>query len=144
MTDRTTLGAWGHGLATVSAATGRVLDTWYPDPGLGPADRGDDHSLADTAGADELRGVRREPVTSVIADLDAPPADVPDAHLPLHLLPPPPPPAPPRPPRGGRRRPRGPAPGAICGLPPAVAWPSHGPVDPAALPAARHRALAAG
>jgi 2,3,4,5-tetrahydropyridine-2-carboxylate N-succinyltransferase len=132
MTDRTTLGAWGHGLATVSAATGRVLDTWYPDPRLGPADRGDEHPLADTAGADELRGVRREPVTTVIADLDAPPADVPDAYLRLHLL------------SARLVQPHGLSLEGIFGILPNVAWTSHGPVDPADLPAARHRALAAG
>ena len=36
--------------------------------------------------SDDLRGVRLEPVTTVVDDLDAPPADAPDAYLRLHLL----------------------------------------------------------
>jgi 2,3,4,5-tetrahydropyridine-2-carboxylate N-succinyltransferase len=132
MTDRTTLGAWGHGLATVSAATGRVLDTWYPEPRLGPADPGGEHPLADAAGTDELRGVRLEPVTTVIGDLDAAPTDVPDTYLRLHLL------------SARLVQPHGMSLDGIFGVLPTVAWTTHGPVDPVDLPAARHRALAAG
>ena len=83
MTDRT---AWGHGLATV-ADDGAVLDTWYPSPALGvlPADASPPAGLAAAAGRDEARGVRVEPVTTVI-DLDEPPASTADAYLRLHLL----------------------------------------------------------
>lgn len=85
--DRT---AWGYGLATITDA-GATLDTWYPDPRLGPApeDTGSRHAVpADLAAlevADPPRGVRQVVVRTVI-DLDAPPADVPDVYLRLHLL----------------------------------------------------------
>jgi 2,3,4,5-tetrahydropyridine-2-carboxylate N-succinyltransferase len=78
--------AWGHGLATVSPA-GDVLDTWYPDPQLGPVplDAVVPAELARAERAEPVRGVRVVAVTAVI-DLDAAPADVPDAYLRLHLL----------------------------------------------------------
>jgi 2,3,4,5-tetrahydropyridine-2-carboxylate N-succinyltransferase len=77
--------AWGVGLATVHAATGQTLDTWFPAPALGqppeqPVMPTDWHPFVD-----ELRRVRVEPV-AVTIDLDAAPADVPDAYLRLHLL----------------------------------------------------------
>jgi 2,3,4,5-tetrahydropyridine-2-carboxylate N-succinyltransferase len=74
--------ASGHGLATVDVASGRTLDVFYPRPALGS-----DPDPADLKGAEDAeRGVREEPVMTVIADLDAPPDDVPDAYLRLHLL----------------------------------------------------------
>jgi 2,3,4,5-tetrahydropyridine-2-carboxylate N-succinyltransferase len=77
--------AWGHGLATTTDA-GQVLDTWYPAPALGePADSPVPDELSALEGRDELRQVRTEVVTTVI-DLDATPANVPDAYLRLHLL----------------------------------------------------------
>ncbi|HET6694157.1 MAG TPA: 2,3,4,5-tetrahydropyridine-2,6-dicarboxylate N-succinyltransferase, partial [Pedococcus sp.] len=83
MTERT---AWGHGLATLTD-DGVVLDTWYPEPALGPvpADAAAPEGLEALVGKDEVRGVRRELVTTTI-DLDAAPADAPDAYLRLHLL----------------------------------------------------------
>jgi 2,3,4,5-tetrahydropyridine-2-carboxylate N-succinyltransferase len=132
MTERTSSGAWGHGLATVSAAGGRVLDTWFPDPRLGPPDRDAPNPLAELSGADERRGVRREPVTIVIDDLAAPPADVPDAYLRLHLL------------SSRLVRPHEVSLDGIFGVLPNVAWTTHGPVDPADLPAVRQRVLAGG
>ncbi len=75
--------ASAHGLATVDTATGRVLDAWYPQPVAGkepPAIGGLEPR------ADDLRGVRVEPVTTVLDDLAAPPAGVADAYLRLHLL----------------------------------------------------------
>ncbi len=83
MTDRT---AWGHGLATV-ADDGTVLDTWYPSPALGtlPADVAPPVALAAGAGRDQARGVRVEPVVTVV-DLDTPPTSTTDAYLRLHLL----------------------------------------------------------
>ncbi|MDR3068283.1 MAG: 2,3,4,5-tetrahydropyridine-2,6-dicarboxylate N-succinyltransferase [Cellulomonas sp.] len=81
--------AWGHGLVTVvdgGPADGTVLDAWFPAPSLGAPDGSpvpDD--LSDAARLDPVRGVRTETVTTV-ADLDVPPADVPDAYLRLHLL----------------------------------------------------------
>jgi 2,3,4,5-tetrahydropyridine-2-carboxylate N-succinyltransferase len=79
--------AWGHGLATVTA-TGIVLDTWYPEPALGPtADAGEPPaSLRTLEGDDEVRRVRRIVVRTVVEDLAKPPADPYDAYLRLHLL----------------------------------------------------------
>jgi 2,3,4,5-tetrahydropyridine-2-carboxylate N-succinyltransferase len=84
--------AWGYGLAStvvVGAAAGRVLDTWFPAPALGPAGTGPaPHELASLSGSHGTasdRGVRVEVVLCEI-DLDAPPAAVPDAYLRLHLL----------------------------------------------------------
>ncbi|MEJ5944932.1 2,3,4,5-tetrahydropyridine-2,6-dicarboxylate N-succinyltransferase [Pseudokineococcus basanitobsidens] len=81
--------AWGYGLAT-STRGGAVLDTWYPSPALG--DPGEDAGpfavpadLAALEGEDPRRDVRTHVVRTVV-DLDAPPADVPDAYLRLHLL----------------------------------------------------------
>ncbi len=75
-------------------AEGRVLDAWFPDPVLVPPN-GDPEALAAASDlpaqlaplvvTDTARGVRRE-VRTVVADLDAPPADSPDAYLRLHLL----------------------------------------------------------
>jgi len=77
------VGASAHGLLTRDVASGVVLDAWYPHPTLATAPE----EVAGLAGRDdELRGVRVETVTTVLADLDAPPADAPDAYLRLHLL----------------------------------------------------------
>jgi 2,3,4,5-tetrahydropyridine-2-carboxylate N-succinyltransferase len=79
-----TRSAWGHGLATLTA-DGQVLDTWYPSPQLGEPSSDVPASLAALAVPDEVRGVRREVVTTTI-DLDAAPTSVPDVYLRLHLL----------------------------------------------------------
>ncbi len=77
--------AWGFGLLTVTD-DGGVLDAWYPDPALGePRDRPAPDELVALAGADEVRRVRRE-LRLVVVNLDAPPTDVADAYLRLHLL----------------------------------------------------------
>jgi 2,3,4,5-tetrahydropyridine-2-carboxylate N-succinyltransferase len=78
--------AWGHGLTTITDG-GQVLDTWFPEPALGarPADSGAPAGLASLAGQDTVRRVRTE-VRLVEIDLDAAPADAPDAYLRLHLL----------------------------------------------------------
>jgi 2,3,4,5-tetrahydropyridine-2-carboxylate N-succinyltransferase len=82
--------AWGYGLATVAGSNGRVLDTWFPAPALGPIPPGakpdqDLSALAGTQGSAADRGVRQEIVLCEI-DLDAPPAAVPETYLRLHLL----------------------------------------------------------
>ncbi len=90
MTERS---AWGYGLTTTVAtgpAAGRVLDTWYPGPALGgqPATAPAPHDLVALTGAQEHavdRNVRLD-VTVCEIDLDAPPANVPDVYLRLHLL----------------------------------------------------------
>ncbi|MFC8798136.1 2,3,4,5-tetrahydropyridine-2,6-dicarboxylate N-succinyltransferase [Promicromonospora sp. NPDC057138] len=78
--------AWGFGLATI-ADDGTTLDTWYPAPALGeaPADAVPPEALTALAGADEVRRVRLEVVTTQI-ELTDPPKDVSDAYLRLHLL----------------------------------------------------------
>jgi 2,3,4,5-tetrahydropyridine-2-carboxylate N-succinyltransferase len=82
--------AWGDGLATYAGIEGEggVLDTWYPSPRLGSPDDvpGSPVELARLEGVDEVRGVRRRLVRTVVADLQAPPADTQDAWLRLHLL----------------------------------------------------------
>lgn len=76
---------WGVGLATVSA-DGTVLDTWFPEPALGPAPQDADTGvLAEAAGPDERRAVTLEAVLVEI-DLDAAPAGTSDAYLRLHAL----------------------------------------------------------
>ena len=83
-----TRSAWGHGLTTTTY-DGTVLDTWYPTPQLGDAPADDPYStparLAALAGDDIARRVKTATVSTQV-DLDAPPADVPDAYLRLHLL----------------------------------------------------------
>jgi 2,3,4,5-tetrahydropyridine-2,6-dicarboxylate N-succinyltransferase len=77
--------AWGWGLASIHAS-GQVLDTYFPTPRLGAAD--DDAAppvLVSAVVDDEVREVRTE-IALVQIDLDAPPADTPDAYLRLHLL----------------------------------------------------------
>jgi 2,3,4,5-tetrahydropyridine-2-carboxylate N-succinyltransferase len=121
--------AAAHGLTTVDAVSGRVLDAYYPEPRLG-SDPGATPAVATTA--DDVRGVRIEPVTTVIEDLAAPPADVADAYLRLHLL--------------SHRlvRPHGLNLDGIFGVLPNVAWTTLGPVDIEQLAAVRERARANG
>jgi 2,3,4,5-tetrahydropyridine-2-carboxylate N-succinyltransferase len=126
--------AWGYGLATVTDA-GSVLDTWYPMPARGdaPADAGPHAVPADLAaleGADPHRRVRQTVVRTVI-DLDAPPADVPDAYLRLHLL--------------SHRlvRPHGLNLTGIFGVLPNVVWTNHGPCPVDDFDATRLRLRAA-
>jgi 2,3,4,5-tetrahydropyridine-2-carboxylate N-succinyltransferase len=108
------MSAAAHGLTTVDVASGRVLDAYYAEPRLGSDPGG---APADAATTDDVRGVRVEPVTTVIEDLGTPPADVADAYLRLHLL--------------SHRlvRPHGLNLDGIFGVLPNVAWTSLGPVD---------------
>ncbi len=81
--------AWGYGLATV-ASDGTVLDTWYPEPQLGPIPAGRDRWIApahieELASPDPRRDVTVDIVTIDI-DLDAAPTNTSDAYLRLHLL----------------------------------------------------------
>ncbi len=81
--DRT---AWADGLATVTR-DGAVLEAWFPAPAIGhpPSPATPDESLLALETTDDARGVQRAFVRVVI-DLDAPPVDVTDAYLRLHLL----------------------------------------------------------
>jgi len=76
--------AWGRGVATV-ASDGSVLDTWYPQLGLGPMVTGPSDEFTSLLRTDELRGVSIEPIAIEI-DTDAPPVDASDVYLRLHLL----------------------------------------------------------
>lgn len=91
--------AWGLGLATVTVGAdsgaresgGVVLDTWYPEPSLGPMPpgAGEPHAipveLAALEATDPVRQVRTIVVRTQI-DLAAAPATAEDAYLRLHLL----------------------------------------------------------
>src|SRR5436190_9137153 len=121
--------AAAHGLTTVDIASGRVLDALYPAPAIG---RTDPAGSPGATSQDDVRAVRVEPITTVIQDLDAPPADVADAYLRLHLL--------------SHRlvRPNALNLDGIFGVLPNVAWTSLGPVEIDQVPAARERARANG
>jgi 2,3,4,5-tetrahydropyridine-2,6-dicarboxylate N-succinyltransferase len=125
--------AWGYGVATVTG-TGVVLDTWYPEPALGPAPEPDEApaSLRALEGDDDIRQVRRTVVRTVLPALDAPPADAYDAYLRLHLL--------------SHRlvQPHGVNLDGLFGTLNNVVWTSIGPCSPDGFEATRARARAAG
>jgi 2,3,4,5-tetrahydropyridine-2-carboxylate N-succinyltransferase len=120
--------AAAHGRSTVDIASGRVLDAAYPAPALGSEPSGSPAA----AGEDDVRAVRIEPITTIIEDLNAPPADVADAYLRLHLL--------------SHRlvRPNAQNLDGIFAVLPNVAWTSLGPVEVDQVAAARERARAKG
>jgi 2,3,4,5-tetrahydropyridine-2-carboxylate N-succinyltransferase len=126
--------AWGVGLATLTDADDRVLDTFFPEPRLGGdvEHHGAGHPLAGAQRRDDRRGVRTELRTVVIEDLGAPPADTADAYLRLHLL--------------SHRlvKPREVSLDGIFGVLPNVAFTTAGPVDPAELTAVLTRFRAVG
>jgi len=112
------------GLATF--AGDRVLDVWFPRPVLdAPAAPVD--GLADRD-PDAVRGVQQRAIEVSISDLTAPPTDVPDAYLRLHLL--------------SHRlvAPHGVNLDGVFAVLPNNAWTPRGPVDLAELEAARLRA----
>ena len=76
--------ASGHGIATI-AASGNVLDVWYPKPVLAELTGQPGPEITSLAGVDEIRGVKREVVSTQI-DTEVAPADAKDAYLRLHLL----------------------------------------------------------
>ena len=83
MTD--TRSAWGWGLASLHTS-GQVLDTWFPDPRLGPAAADTPPRRLVAGQVDDVdRGVHTE-IVLVEIDLDEPPASTSDAYLRLHLL----------------------------------------------------------
>src|SRR5215212_9234803 len=123
-------GASASGVATVVRE--RVLDAYYPEPRLGGGDATAGSHATGRAAFDETRGVETVPVQTAIPSLADPPADAYDAYLRLHLL--------------SHRliRPHDANLDGIFGVLNNVAWTSHGPVDPAALPVAQRRFRAAG
>jgi len=85
--------AWAYGLTTSVAAgpeAGRPLDTWFPEPALGPlpAAATAPHELAALTGMQESASDRhvRLDVNVREIDLDVAPADAVDGYLRLHLL----------------------------------------------------------
>jgi 2,3,4,5-tetrahydropyridine-2-carboxylate N-succinyltransferase len=122
-------GASASGVATV--AGDRVLDVYYPDPRLGADGEPGTRTTGQTA-YDEIRGVHTVPVETSIESLQDPPADAYDAYLRLHLL--------------SHRliQPHGANLDGVFGVLNNVAWTSHGPVDPAAVPEVQRRLRAAG
>jgi 2,3,4,5-tetrahydropyridine-2-carboxylate N-succinyltransferase len=125
--------AAGIGLATYASAApdAPILDVWYPAPALAEAPPAVAH-LSDAAGEDPIRGTVARVIETRIADLSAPPADVADAYLRLHLL------------SHRRVRPRTVNVDGIFGVLPNVAWTSLGPVAIESLPEVRVRARIAG
>ncbi len=123
--------AWGKGLATVTAG-GRVLDVLYPEPQLGRSEHSPGTEVVAEGPPDERRGTKNVEVVTVLDDLDSAPTDAYDAYLRLHLL--------------SHRlvKPHGLSLEGLFGVLPNVAWTSHGPVDPADLPAVRMRFRSAG
>jgi 2,3,4,5-tetrahydropyridine-2-carboxylate N-succinyltransferase len=122
-------GASGSGVATL--AGDRVLDVFYPQPRIGAW--GEAGTL--TTGQrvfDEVRGVHTVAVDTSIASLAHAPTDAYDVYLRLHLL--------------SHRliRPHDANLEGVFGLLNNVAWTSHGPVEPAHLPAVQRRLHSAG
>lgn len=101
------------GLATYDGDA--LLEVWYPEPVLGSTAVDVPH-LEAGIDSDSVRGTSVRSVSTVIADLQAPPVDVADAYLRLHLL--------------SHRlvRPRSISLDGIFGILPLVAWTSIGPV----------------
>jgi 2,3,4,5-tetrahydropyridine-2,6-dicarboxylate N-succinyltransferase len=129
MTEPLTDGAHGAGLATL--AGDRVLDAYFPQPRLGAGSEPGTRTTGQAA-PDDVRGVRVVPIETAIASLAEPPADAYDAYLRLHLL--------------SHRliRPHQANLDGVFGVLSNVAWTSHGPVDPAAVPEVQRRFRAAG
>jgi 2,3,4,5-tetrahydropyridine-2-carboxylate N-succinyltransferase len=122
-------GASASGVATLAGE--RVLDVYYPEPKLGA--EGDPGTRTTGQSAyDEVRGTTTVPVHTSIASLAEPPADAYDAYLRLHLL--------------SHRliRPHDANLDGLFGVLSNVAWTSHGPVDPAAVPAVQRCVRASG
>lgn len=122
-----TKGAHGFGLATVTT-DGTVLDTWFPHPKLGATQAAGTRRLSAEEAAEELgagvtallgpdaaRGVEVVAVSTVIDDLERPPADAHDAYLRLHLV------------SARLVRPHGQNLDGIFGILANVVWTNHGP-----------------
>jgi len=125
--------AIGNGFATLTEQ-GTVLDAWYINFDLTDSPEGSvgstevepseiDPQLAELAGVDEVRQVRRVAVRTVIADIDAAPADAYDAYLRLHLI------------SGRKLQPHGCNLDGVFGLLTNVVWTNHGPCAVECAPA---------
>jgi len=124
--------AWGYAVATVGR-DGLPLCYYFSDPQLGsPAEAGDAEPDVRDEYEDAIRGVVVRSRVRVTADLDAPPGDVADAYLRLHLL--------------SHRlvRPNSVNLDGIFKVLPNVCWTSLGPVEVSEINAVRERALGRG
>ncbi|MGE0877219.1 MAG: 2,3,4,5-tetrahydropyridine-2,6-dicarboxylate N-succinyltransferase [Acidimicrobiia bacterium] len=128
--------ATGYGLATISLADAgeRVLAVHYPTVRFGDEQIGTTtlEELTALERVDDLRQVRLQAVATGIADIKAPPADVADVYLRLHLM--------------SYRfvRPHGLSLEGVFGLLSNVVWTNFGPCDPAGFEATRLRLQSAG
>jgi 2,3,4,5-tetrahydropyridine-2-carboxylate N-succinyltransferase len=124
--------AWGYAIATIGRS-GTPLCYYFSDPQLGAPDHAEDAEpdVRDEY-EDAIRGVIVRSRVRVTADLDAPPADVADAYLRLHLL--------------SHRlvRPNSVNLDGIFKVLPNVCWTSLGPVEVSEINAVRERALGRG
>jgi len=124
--------AWGYAIATIGRG-GAPLCYYFSDPQLGvPAEAEDAEPDVRDEYEDAIRGVIVRSRVRVTADLDAPPADVADAYLRLHLL--------------SHRlvRPNSVNLDGIFKVLPNVCWTSLGPVEVSEISAVRERALGRG
>jgi 2,3,4,5-tetrahydropyridine-2,6-dicarboxylate N-succinyltransferase len=123
--------AWGDAVVTVTEPDGDPLDFFFPDPKLGPPGGPHQYSVSPDR-TDSIRAVRMTHRRVEIADLDAPPGDVGDAYLRLHLV--------------SHRLvpPNGINFDGIFTVLPTVCWTTAGPVDAADATGAQLRARAAG
>lgn len=89
MTEHLTTGAWGLGLATVTA-DGQPLDVWYPTDHLGLGEMPSGTTLGEPMrnliGPRPLLGLSLVEVRTRIGSLADAPVDAADAYLRLHLL----------------------------------------------------------
>lgn len=76
--------AFGFGIAS-TANTGEVLDVWFDSLGIGKLADNKEPDFSEFTGTDAIREVTKSKIAIEI-DLDAPPKDVADAYLRLHLL----------------------------------------------------------
>jgi 2,3,4,5-tetrahydropyridine-2,6-dicarboxylate N-succinyltransferase len=125
--------AWGYAVATVGR-DGLPLCFYFSDPQLGAPDDGAEDAEPDVRDEyeDAIRGVIVRSRVRVTTDLDAPPADVADAYLRLHLL------------SHRRVRPNSVNLEGIFKVLPNVCWTSLGPVEVSEINAVRERALGRG
>src|SRR6478752_2160351 len=133
MTELITDGAYGTGLATVTA-DGTVLDVWYPAPSLFSSDAPitEQPELRLAERSDDIRGVRLTIVQGRISSLAEAPVDTVDAYLRLHLL------------SARLVKPRTINLDGIFAVLPNNAWTSLGPVPPEEVEQVRLRALESG
>jgi 2,3,4,5-tetrahydropyridine-2-carboxylate N-succinyltransferase len=122
-------GASASGVATL--AGDRVLDVYYAEPRLGVWGTAGT-SMTGPRSRDDERGVETVRVETSIGSLADPPVDAYDAYLRLHLL------------SYRLIKPHDANLDGLFGVLNNVAWTSHGPVDPGALPAVQRRFRDAG